>query len=763
LAPDPPYPWDVHVRSLVAWSLLFVAGCPGESASVGPSDNDLREPPAAADAAPGPTSLDDHADGRSDAAGDAPSWSDAGVDSAPDNDAAADQQVDATAATQDAGLPGAAAADAAPSTVDAAPAGTFHVKGSVSGLSGRGLTLTLNGGSPLVIERDGSFAFPVPLAEGSTFAVEVHTQPSAPAAACQVRAGSGLIGGRDAETEVACEALGGLLISEVGSCYYVDSACWFEIFNAGSREEQLADYQVRTPAATGGSSPSGTAAHLFALPRHTLSPGQYAVIAAASSKALPDGQGILHIKDGALLPWWSDDGFVELVSDGRSVDFVRFGGNRVLALTPGSFREDDDSGLPMGPFAYGFALARNEQLSDANAARDFSWRAFATLRAPNDVSSDLDADADGLPDAAELSGSHFAGLDLYAMGARQGVRDLFVEIDRMDSSDPGLTPLREALDKAVAVFATQHVALHFDVGPLFAPGFDSGNYNLGGGNVVPFAKGVGMHPSASGVADLYDFKAAHLAPARRAVFYYMLFGYSQQADGSAGSSGLGEVRGNDTIITLGGYDFGTSTQWRRNLLANTQAATMVHELGHNLGLRHGGDEDVNYKPNYLSIMNYLYSAWGLPSIGGDEGDRYDLTTSCSLWFLSELENSPIGSPAQFVIDFSHGEGADIDEQHVRESDGLGHAQSVAVDFDCSGGIEHEYAADLNNDGRLSTLHDHDDWANLRFMFARSVSSNDSGRYLSRLFSVPTDVQLDDTQEVISDPCPPAHYGIAADR
>lgn len=750
------------MRSLVAWSLLFVAGCPGESASVAPSDTDLREPPAAADAAPEATALEDEPEAQTDAAGDARDSSDAGGGEQ-GNDATVSmvaQHVDGAAALQDAGLTDAAAADSA---ADAAQAATFHVKGSVSGLSGRGLTLTLNGSSPLVIERNGSFAFPVALAEGSSFAVEVEAQPSAPAAACQVRAGSGLIAGRDAVTEVACEALGGLLISEVGSCFYLDSACWLEVFNAGSREEQLADYQLRTPAASGGSSPSGTAAHLFALPSFALAPGQYAVIAAASSKALPDGQGTLHIKDGALLPWWSDDGFVELVSDGRSVDFVRFGGSRVLPLTTGTFREDGDSVLPRGPLAYGYALARNEQLSDTNAAGDFSWRAFATPRAPNDVSSDLDADGDGLPDTAELSGAHFAGLDLFAMGARQGVRDLFVEIDHMDSSDAGLSPLREALDKVVAVFAAQHVALHFDVGPLFAPGFDPGNYNLGGGNVVPFAKGVGLHPSQSGVADLYDYKAAHLAPARRAVFYYMLFGHSQQADGSPGSSGLGEVRGNDTIITLGGYDFNTSTPWRRNLLANTQAATMVHELGHNLGLRHGGDEDVNFKPNYVSIMNYLYSGWGLPSIGDREGDRYDLTTSCSLWFISDLENPPTSAPAQFMIDFSHGEGADIDEQHVHESEGLGHAQSVAVDFDCSGSVEQEYAADLNFDGRLSTLRDHDDWANLRFVFARSVWSNDSGAYLARRLSVPTDVQLDDEQEVTPDPCPAVHYGTASEH
>ena len=44
----------------------------------------------------------------------------------------------------------------------------------------------------------------------------------------------------------------------------------------------------------------------------------------------------------------------------------------------------------------------------------------------------------------------------------------------------------------------------------------------------------------------------------------------------------------------------------------------MHELGHNLGLRHGGSEFANCKPNYLSVMNYsrqmpnLLATFGLP-------------------------------------------------------------------------------------------------------------------------------------------------------
>src|SRR5262245_30408725 len=44
------------------------------------------------------------------------------------------------------------------------------------------------------------------------------------------------------------------------------------------------------------------------------------------------------------------------------------------------------------------------------------------------------------------------------------------------------------------------------------------------------------------------------------------------------------------------------------------AATFMHELGHNLGLQHGGDESVNQKPNYVSVMNYLYAGNPLPII-----------------------------------------------------------------------------------------------------------------------------------------------------
>jgi hypothetical protein len=71
------------------------------------------------------------------------------------------------------------------------------------------------------------------------------------------------------------------------------------------------------------------------------------------------------------------------------------------------------------------------------------------------------------------------------------------------------------------------------------------------------------------------------------------------------SSGCSQIGGSDLVVSLGSFATtlvggvlharGTSDQ---------QAGTLMHELGHNLGFRHGGGDNVNCKPNYLSVMSY---------------------------------------------------------------------------------------------------------------------------------------------------------------
>jgi hypothetical protein len=70
------------------------------------------------------------------------------------------------------------------------------VGGSVSGLSGSGLMLQLNGANDLSVSANGKFNFPKALAKGSAYSVTVQASPSAPIKqTCTVGQGSGNIAG----------------------------------------------------------------------------------------------------------------------------------------------------------------------------------------------------------------------------------------------------------------------------------------------------------------------------------------------------------------------------------------------------------------------------------------------------------------------------------------------------------------------------------------------------------------------------------------
>ena len=80
---------------------------------------------------------------------------------------------------------------------------SFTVGGTVSGLAGSGLVLTLNGANDLPIGSDGSFTFPTPVPSGAQYRVRVATQPANQV--CTVASGDGTIGGTNVNNvRVSC-------------------------------------------------------------------------------------------------------------------------------------------------------------------------------------------------------------------------------------------------------------------------------------------------------------------------------------------------------------------------------------------------------------------------------------------------------------------------------------------------------------------------------------------------------------------------------
>ena len=84
------------------------------------------------------------------------------------------------------------------------PPQTYTVGGNVSGLTGSGLVLSLNAGAQtLPVAASGAFTFGTPIANGSTYAVTVGTQPAGQT--CAVTSGSGTIAGANVNNvAVAC-------------------------------------------------------------------------------------------------------------------------------------------------------------------------------------------------------------------------------------------------------------------------------------------------------------------------------------------------------------------------------------------------------------------------------------------------------------------------------------------------------------------------------------------------------------------------------
>lgn len=92
--------------------------------------------------------------------------------------------------------------------LQAKPAEPRSIGGTVNGLLGENLSLSLNGGEALAIPSNGPYTFETPVADGETFDVTVLTQPEQPNQNCTIAQASGTVAGADVDDiVVTCATL----------------------------------------------------------------------------------------------------------------------------------------------------------------------------------------------------------------------------------------------------------------------------------------------------------------------------------------------------------------------------------------------------------------------------------------------------------------------------------------------------------------------------------------------------------------------------
>jgi hypothetical protein len=343
---------------------------------------------------------------------------------------------------------------------------------------------------------------------------------------------------------------------------------------------------------------------------------------------------------------------------------------------------------------------------------------------------DPDSDRDEILDGWELLGQRFSDgyfLDLPGMGAHPCRPDVFIEVDWQR----GYVPEPVQIQKTVNEFREHGIAVHVDTG------------QWGGGGEIPLITGS-ADPTAN-TRDATEARDPYGEPYRMWTFHYAL------------STSFCPLNDKGQEVCQSSADSGANITLRKER-GDDLGYAFLHEMGHAVGLGHGGTSgslgqvrdgdyiwyrvtpiNTNYKPNYFSTMNYAqsfltywdgvrdvkvlgFSEAALPDL--NENDLSELPNSTFAWAWA---NQPrLGSARPLFIYFCQqhsprymvrSDGKNIIDRYnldIDDWEGPPLWNPDGIDWNCDGKIEASVKADINRDDikdaiEYSTLAGRADW------------------------------------------------------
>jgi hypothetical protein len=259
----------------------------------------------------------------------------------------------------------------------------------------------------------------------------------------------------------------------------------------------------------------------------------------------------------------------------------------------------------------------------------------ATIQDTSCIESEVDFDGDGIINSLEESGidinkDNVTDLNLSNISDPLH-KDIFVELDYMQNHMPNQTGMNDVVkvfkDAPVCNPDGQNgINLHIFVDDV-VPHDSVTSIECSEGKNVLFSE-----PSTENLGDNWtevqnikkdyfgtikeraDDNSINILDAKGSIYYYGIFIHQIK---NVPDSGCAHDKERLFVVSLGNESW-----WQLDDVigkdphtndtksdANFHARSLMHEMGHTLGLVHGGNSslnDLNYKPNYLSVMNYLY-------------------------------------------------------------------------------------------------------------------------------------------------------------